>query len=316
MNIYNLLKKILIRLKYIFLLNPKKRLFRKLSFYSIHKNPSFLRISSSPYVSGDTFRNYADHVFDETSSIMPKKIKKGETIFLKTDLKKIFFSEFHNKIKVPYILVSHNSDQSIGNQDLRYIDDYIIHWFAMKLNVNMDNRISPIPAGLENYRYLNNGIIKNFTKVLKNNSEKNIKIKKVLCSFNPYTNKNEREPLIQIAKKIENIDIKNFSNNIDYLNSLSLYEYNLCPEGNDFESHRLWETLFFNNIPVVKQNIVNSNFSKIGVPLVMIKDWELLMYENLFPTLENFHKNKQSTPSNYVKFEFWKSRIEKYRSTI
>ena len=315
MNIFNLLKKILKRLKYILLINPKKRLFRKISSYSIHKNPSFLRISSNPYVSGDTFRNYSDHVFDETTSIKPEKIKRGEIVFLKTDLKEIFFSEFHKKIKVPYILISHNSDQSVGDQDLKYIDEKIIHWFSQNLSTPENDKVSILPIGLENRRYFNNGIIKNFKKVLKNNSD-NFKLKKVLCSFNPYTNKNDRMPLIEIAKNIENIDIKNYSNNLVYLNNLSLYQYNLCPEGNGVDTHRIWETLFFNNVPVVKQNIVNSNLSKLGIPLVVIKDWEVLQDDNLLPTLDNFHNNKQSTPSNYVKFEFWKSRIEKYRSTI
>tara|TARA_Y100000389_G_C17471500_1_gene531719 strand:- start:12070 stop:13017 length:948 start_codon:yes stop_codon:yes gene_type:complete len=313
MNIYNFLKKVLIRFYYVLYFNPKKKFYRKLSFYSVHKNPSFLRMSSNPYVSGDTFRNYSEHIFDETRSINPKKIKKGETIFLKTELKEIFFSEFHNKIKEPYILITHNSDQSIGEQDLGFIDEKIIHWFAMKLNVNMDNRISPIPAGLENYRYLNNGIINNFTKVLKTRDE-NMKDRKVLCSFNPSTNKYEREPLINISETVDNIDIKNFANNIDYLNHLSNYQYNLCPEGNDFESHRLWETLFFNNLPIVKENKLNKNFSKLGVPIVMLKSWELLLEKDLFLTLENCLHNKESEPNKYVEFEFWKSRIEKYRS--
>ena len=95
-------KKVLKRAYYNFLFNPKKKIIRKLSHYSIYTNPSFLRISSKPYISGDTFRNYSDHIFDETRSIVPKKVKKGDIVFLKTELKDIFFSEYHKKIKYPY----------------------------------------------------------------------------------------------------------------------------------------------------------------------------------------------------------------------
>ena len=86
-NLFSFFKKVKKRLFYILFLNRKNKLFRKLSYHSVNRNPSFLRFTSTPYISGDTFRAYADHIFDETRSINPKKIKKGDTIFLKTELK-------------------------------------------------------------------------------------------------------------------------------------------------------------------------------------------------------------------------------------
>ncbi len=315
MNIFNLLKKILIRFNYVLYLNPKKKLFRKLTFYSINKNPSFLRISSNPYISGDTFRNYSDHIFDETRSLDPKNVKKGDIIFLKTELKEIFFSEFHYRIDKPYILISHNSDQSVQEQDLRFVDEKIIHWFAQNLTIVENDKLSILPIGFENYRYLNNGIIKNYRKVLRTTDE-SMKISKVLCSFNQSTNKIEREPLINLVRNLDSIDIKNFENNIDYLNHLSNYQYNLCPEGNGIDTHRIWETLFFNNLPIVKENNVNNNFTKLGIPIVVLKSWKQLVDKDLFLTLENCLYNGDSETRTYLEFKFWKSRIEKYRSLI
>tara|TARA_B100001057_G_C22747064_1_gene910180 strand:- start:80 stop:1033 length:954 start_codon:yes stop_codon:yes gene_type:complete len=314
-NLFSFFKKVKKRLFYIFFLNRKNKLFRKLSYHSVNQNPSFLRITSTPYISGDTFRAYADHIFDETRSINPKKIKKGDTIFLKTELKEIFFSEFHIKIPNKYILISHNSDTCINKNDLNFIDQKIIHWFAMKLNVAMNKKISPLPSGLENYRYLNNGIVRNFNKAYKvnNNIEKS---NRILCSFNVSTNKSEREPLMEIAKVSENIDIKNFSDNSEYLNNLSNYRYNLCPEGNNFESHRIWETLFFNNYPVVKNNSVNLNFVNLGVPLIMLNSWESLKTENIYQTLNKNIPISESDPRQFVYFEFWKHLIESKKNFI
>ena len=40
------------------------------------------RESSWPFLSGDTFRKFADHLFDETStSFKPRKVKYGDVIF-------------------------------------------------------------------------------------------------------------------------------------------------------------------------------------------------------------------------------------------
>ena len=314
-NLFSFFKKVKKRLFYIFLYNPRKKLFRKLSYHSLNRNPSFLRITSTPYVSGDTFRAYADHIFDETRTINPKRIKKGDTVFLKTELKEIFFSEFHRKIPNKYILISHNSDISISKNDLTFIDHNIIHWFAMKLNVEMNEKISPLPSGLENYRYLSNGIVGNFDKAYKLN-QKIEKSNNILCSFNASTNKTEREPLLEIAKTNEKIDIRNFSDNKDYLNNLSTYKYNLCPEGNDFESHRIWETLFFNNYPIVKHNLVNLNFVNLGIPLIMVKSWDSLNDENIYETLNKNMHNEKSDSRQFVHFEFWKNLIESKKSFI
>jgi hypothetical protein len=308
-------KKVLKRAYYIFLFNPKKKIIRKLSHYSIYTNPSFLRISSKPYISGDTFRNYSDHIFDETRSIVPKKVKKGDIIFLKTDLKEIFFSEYHKKIRNPYILITHNSDTCVEESDLKFIDNNIQHWFAMKLNLKMNKKISPIPAGLENFRYLNNGNTRNFSKVYSKINPLE-KTNKILCSFSVLTNRVEREPLINISKEILEIEVKHFNNNLEYLNNLSNYKYNLCPEGNNFESHRLWETLFFENIPIVKNNLVNQNFLNLGVPFVMLNNWEDLISNNLFLVLEKSFFNKDSNPRDFLSFNFWKERIEIQRSLI
>ncbi len=307
----NLIKKILKRIYYVCYFNPKKKFYRKISYRSKIIDPSFLRISSDPYVSGDTFRKFAQHIFDETGSIKPNKVKENDIIFLRTDLKDIYFSRFHKEIKSKYILITHNSDLAIQEADLRYLDQNITHWFAMKLNVVMNENISPLPAGLENGRYFANGIVKNFEKIEKKNTlNSNFKkINKILCSFNPNTNNLERRPLLGIAENRDDVFIKNFSNNLDYLSNLSRYRYNLCPEGNDFESHRIWETLFYGNIPIVVKNKVNTNFIKLGIPLVVLNDWNELLSIKLENIDEEFLHNKDANPKTFVGFKFWKDLI-------
>ena len=311
MFLLNLIRKIIKRIHYVFYINPKKRILRKASYHSLNVNPSFLRISSEPYISGDTFRKNADHVFDETTSLNPSNIKNNDVVFLKTDLKKVYFSEFHHKINSRYILLTHNSDISINEKDLNYLDDKIIHWFAMKLNVKMNEKISPLPSGFENRRYLTNGNIRNYDKVFNKNQSAtdNKKINKIFCSFNENTNFNERKPLLNIVKSREDVSIKTFTNNLDYINNLSLHKYNLCPEGNDFESHRIWETLFFNNIPIVKSNNVNLNFINLGVPLIMLNNWNDINNLNIQNLVNEFLYNKLEDPRKFVNFEFWHELI-------
>jgi hypothetical protein len=57
------------------------------------------RLSSEPYISGDTFRSYADYLFDETTtSFDPSKVSYGDIVFVKSDMLDKFIKE-----KNPYI---------------------------------------------------------------------------------------------------------------------------------------------------------------------------------------------------------------------
>ena len=313
MKLVNYLIKLFKKIQFRFILKPKKHIYRKLTFYSLNKNKSFLRLSSYPLASGDTFRKFSDHIFDETKKLNPKKVKDDDIVFLSTDLKDIFFEQFHNQINAKYFLITHNSDLPIELSDLNYIDEKIKHWFAMKLNVEMNKNISPLPAGFENLRYLSNGIVSNFIKTYKLSSNLK-KSNNILCSFKEGTNKGERVPLLKIAKTHNLIDVKNFTDNKEYLRCLSQYKFNLCPDGNYFESHRLWETLFFGGIPILKKNTVNLNFINIGIPAVLLEDWGELNNPDITTYLDKKILNKSNDPRKYVFFDFWKDRINSKKS--
>ena len=290
----------------------KSLIKNKLRTLSIDRYPGIFRPSSSPFLTGDSIRNYCDHIFDETSSFNPLDVKENDIIFLKTDLKNIYFKHYHPSIRSKYILITHNSDISIEKEDLAYLDKKIKHWFATKLNVLASNNLSALPYGLENRRWLKNGLVKNYKRILTVPTKKNDRI---LCSFNPNTNLVERAPLMNIAKqKKDIIDINNFAESNTYLKELSNYSFNLCPEGNNYESHRIWESLIFKTTPIVINNIVNQNFYNMGIPLIILDSWDDLI--NL--TINDLHKmNKKNVDKSYeifVDLNFWKSQIQLAKS--
>ena len=286
----------------------KSLIKNKLRTLSIDRYPGIFRPSSSPFLTGDSIRNYCDHIFDETSSFNTCDVKENDIIFLKTYLKNISFKYYHPSIESKYILITHNSDISIEKEDLVYLDNKIKHWFATKLNVLASNNLSALPYGLENRRWLKNGLVKNYKRILTLPTKKN---NRILCSFNPDTNLVERAPLINIAEhKKDMIDINNFAESNTYLKVLSNYSFNLCPEGNNYESHRIWESLIFKTTPIVINNIVNQNFYNMGIPLIILDSWNDLI--NL--TINDLHKiNKINLDKNYeifVDLNFWKSQIQ------
>ena len=73
---------------------------------TLERFPNLFRPSSKPYLSGDTLRNFSDHIFDESKTIEPKNIKDKDIVFVNTDVIDIFFDTVFQEIKNDFILNS------------------------------------------------------------------------------------------------------------------------------------------------------------------------------------------------------------------
>ncbi|RYH01200.1 hypothetical protein EON65_48535 [archaeon] len=72
------------------------------------------RRASSPFISGDGFRTYANHICEDANRCRmdPESVKTGEIIFVKTDFFDFFAKSVIPRINASYIVVSHNGDLS------------------------------------------------------------------------------------------------------------------------------------------------------------------------------------------------------------
>jgi hypothetical protein len=265
------------------------------------------RPSSLPFLSGDTLRQHSDHIFDETKTLNPLSVKKNDIVFLKTDLIELYFSYYHKKINNPYILITHNSDKGVGIKEARFLDDKIIHWFSCNLEIDSSDRLSPIPIGLENRRFLSNGRIKNFKYI---QSKKKIdKSDTIFSSFSIHTNFLVRN---LVKERIKNSKIVHFSKHtkqINYINELNNHKFILCPEGNNYDTHRVWEGLLLDVLPVVKNNSLNKNFFSLGIPLILIDDWGSLEVNSIKFYLEFHDKYKNHDFKKFAEFNYWNKLI-------
>ena len=243
------------------------------NFIFIHRFPKFMRLSSYPYLTGDTLRKLSDHIYDETKAFNPDNVAANELVFVKSDMLNEYFNSLHKKINSRYRLLTHNSDENIDGKHISFKDNKILVWYAQNLLISESEFIKPIPIGLENRRYLNNGLLNHFKfkkNIIKNNY--------ILCSFD---DKNiDRTKVKEIAKNKNLIEIRAFSNHRKYVKELSSYRFNICPPGNGIDTHRIWESLMVKTIPIVKKNEFATNLVNNGVPLLQLESWNnLLSYD-------------------------------------
>ena len=229
------------------------------------------RPESFPYISGDTFRKHCDHIFDRTKTFRPQSVKANQTIFVQADMLKSFFEDLHPLISSPYILVSHNSDQNIGPEFFPFIDGKLIHWFAQSLTAPHP-KISPLPIGLENLHYQNHGVTSRFEKIRKNIPAKN---SRVLAGFNVRTNPEERSAALNVLRQHSAVDLlERPLRPAEYLERLATYKFVASPAGNSLDCIRTWEALYVRVVPIVKRSVISDFFRDLGLPLLVVKEWE------------------------------------------
>lgn len=207
------------------------------------------------------------------------------------------FQELINKLiflKNPFILIFHNSDFNFDKKYCLLFNKLTLlkKIYTQNLNVIYKNTY-PIPIGLAN-SYCNHGNLEVFETVYNLEIKKN---KEIYFFFNIYTNLNLRNNCKNVLLK-KNLVWNQEMNYYDYLQELKKHKYCICPEGNGIDTHRFWECLYLDVIPICKKNILFSYYSQY-FPIIILDNWSDLSVNNLKYEL---NKNKDMLNLDNIKF--------------
>ncbi len=273
---------------------------------------NFNRPSTLPYITGDAFRNISDHIFDDISTVAAKEVATGDIIFVRSDLLRDFFLKIHKKISNPYILISHNSDQNIGDELLKYLDEKVIHFFAQNLT-STHPRCTPIPIGLQLRLYDKKNIGVRLIEKYKNTANKKLNM---FYSFSQETNPKRSYLLSIIKENPHSIGAAKKLNKEEYYEKVASYCFNISPEGNGMDCHRTWESMYLNTIPIVERNASTVYWESIGLPILLVEDWSVLSKlgkETLTERCETLSE-RFSSPALYM--PYWTDKIVAYKKVI
>lgn len=208
-----------------------------------------------------------DHIVLKTDEPIPEKVLHAKSLFVYTHALDLFFTRVFPYIEHPIILMSHNSDWGIDNGKYDHFlnSDKIIKWYAQ--NVNHDhNKLVPLPIGVANSQW-DHGDFNNILEVI---NQQNTKSKLVYNNFNCSTSPGNRL-YIERALEANNIPRDPPTDNKTFLSELSKSKFCICPFGSGYDSHRIWEALYLNTIPVVPRCVGFAKFRSL--PILSIDDW-------------------------------------------
>jgi len=223
-------------------------------------------------------------------------IEEGDLVFVNLDS----FSELlKNLPENKFRLITHNSDNKFTEYHYNLIKDKVSKIYAINCIIKNDF-IQKIPLGFVDTFY------KPHENLKKIEEEKNTKSIFVYMNFSINTNINERTNCFNTFSNEKWVTKEQNLATLDFYRQLSKSQYSLSPEGTGIDCHRVYESLLFDTIPVIKSGLLDDFYSKL--PILIVKDWSEVSENFLKENYEVFKNKLKYWKINYPNWhtaEFW-----------
>ncbi len=231
------------------------------SLYDNHEKPH------TNFINRWSFQKLCNHVFDPSvKNEIPTTLKRGGATFDPSDVKagdiifvrKVdkFMKTMHNKITVPYIMVSHGDFRDTTlNEQLRYLnDEKVIAWFSAHPPQQSHPKYFPLPLGVNQTgkikeRCLDQEKTNNLFRKLRNSSKR-----KLATGFFAVSGLHERKDMKSFCKNRPYCSIAQKKLPFkEYLKGMASSVFTFSPRGLGPDCYRTWEALLVGTIPIVKR---------------------------------------------------------------
>lgn len=239
-------------------------------------------------INGNEYSKLSHYVEDPkfNKKIDKNVINNNGIIFVNSKRLDNVFNIIKNSNK-NYILISHHFDLTIDKNVFMKAPNCIKRWFALN-NTYRHPKLVNIPLGIENEHPGNRKPPVDYKWLKENLSRLYNKEKDESTLYCNWTNRNYRNPIVNILKN-NGLKIKKESglNQKDYIETLASYKYIVCPPGTGLDTFRLWMALYVGSIPIEIDYNIHRN---LNLPIIKLNKWEEISPE----VLNKFDEKKYS----------------------
>ncbi len=230
--------------------------------------------SSHPFLSGDTYRLSCEIDASSHDGLSELSIGNESVFTTPGQLQALLdYLIFHGLALPKTSLVIHNGDESpdLATMDLlstKFMRIYSTNW------LESHPKIEPIPIGLENIRYLRNGIPSDFSRLrMRSGIDRKHRPIDLLVAFSLHTNPIERRAALSAARSVPGVKVvQNFMSSYKYLELVSQSKFVLSPPGNGPDCHRTWESIYLGAVPIVLESAWP--FKDFDLPVAQVSNWD------------------------------------------
>lgn len=254
------------------------------------------------HISSDSFAKLADyHVYGRTGDepFIPKLAVKSRVVFVNSDkLDQIDFDLFPN-LKV---IMAGNSDHNFYHKPKvpKNLKLLLLQNCAIS-----DVLIKTLPIGLENKRTGRYSSL----RYLSHEVSAPVFYPKILVPPMSDTNPIRRRVINNVQRLPELFDIKTqYLHEDNYFNLIKKYQFLLCLEGNGFENHRIWESLYLGIFPVMLKSEWSVSLNYLNLPILLVDEIGEITKEMLHQFWQtNLRFDPQSKPQLWM--GYWQELI-------
>lgn len=225
------------------------------------------------------------------------------------------------KINNPFCIVTHWGDFGITQEMFNYANQFpmFTKWYGQNIDCEPNPKLHSLPIGLEDCP---NNLLHGETgcKISKTELIHDLAKREITPSYLVYANfyvgnyPKERETAYRIIQNASWALSKIHPSSdrvvtrpettvyINYLNDIKSSYYVMCPRGGGIDTHRLWETLYLNRIPIVKR-CHNTHYYQ-DLPVLIVDEWEQVT-ETLLKSKLDYFNNKSNFNMDKLKMSWW-----------
>jgi len=248
-------------------------------------------------------------------SIDPEAVKENDIVFIKTDFihNGVFTKEILPKIKNKFTLVSAISSYTIDEFSKEIIDnEFVKYWFCTNPPDVDSDKLIPLPIGFEEKERAggNQEVLNNRYKHQTLWTKKHRQI--YLPYHTPGTNPS-RDSLIKHLSSLDYIAVGTERLPFDdYLGEISNYRYVICLPGAGEDTHRNYEVLLCNSMPIMVKSRMKKLYDFYNLPGIFIDNWGEMEWARM--QAESIYDNQDfdfpsSTVENFLTVNSHKERI-------
>jgi hypothetical protein len=235
------------------------------------------RKTSKPFLSSDTYYDLCNFTIDSNTDLdnLITQRKKYDLVYIQGHLVEKMKKQIDKIIpnSVNKLIIMESDTLQIA-QDLKTLLTIAKSIFSNNL-IGQEDRIFPLPLGLERQCYKSAGVLKDFRKPYINKVEK--RPITFLVAWNDETNSNRSIYKSMFKKSDKSLVINSRISPKVVHNLMRKTLFVPSPAGNGLDCHRTWEALYLGAIPVVlKEEFCGEE----NWPVLVVNSWQDLIGKN------------------------------------